>query len=530
MTPSDPPVLVGGGVQRLHVFTLLFATVSVARRFLVPAIIGGVSAGDEFGEVVRWALLFLAVPAAAIAAARYFSFRYRIDGEELRIDSGIVSRKHRVIPLARVQNIELRQSIFHSLAGVTELRVETAGGGETEAVLSVVDREVGAELRELLLARRRPAEPPSAEAGGGELLAEARAPVATLLAHLTPRDLVIAGATANQAGLIGAVLIGALQFIDDLPFEIELPTAVVDAGTRLTELGVVGLVLFALALAFLLLVLGWIVSIVGSVIGYHDFTLEQRDGELRKRYGILQRREGNLPLERVQAVRIEETLLRRPLGLAAIKIESAGGGPGAQRGGAEAFLPLARAADIDRLIAGVFPDLAYRSLVLSPVHPRAKRRLVVRYLLRLTILTALAALVAGIDALLLLLLAPPAVALALAQYRNRGYSLLPDFVVTRRGVLNRITWLIPIRKVQTVHLREDPFQRRLGLTTLVVDTAAGGRVASVVDVGRETGRDLGCLLSERVPTAVRMAERGSRRARRPAAAPIDGAPSPAANE
>jgi uncharacterized membrane protein YdbT with pleckstrin-like domain len=45
---------------------------------------------------------------------------------------------------------------------------------------------------------------------------------------------------------------------------------------------------------------------------------------------------------------------------------------------------------------------------------------------------------------------------------------------------------VPDRKIQTVHVAETPLQRRHGLGTVIVDTAAGGtfKDARVVDLGR----------------------------------------------
>ena len=512
MTPSDQVTLPASErPQRLHPFTMLFAALSVGRRFLLPAIIGGVSAGGgETGDVVRWILGILAVPALGFAVAKYATFRFRLGAEELVIDSGVLQRKHRVIPLARVQNIELRQGVLQTFCGVVEVRVETAGGGgETEAVLSVLDREAGETLREQLLARRRGA--------AGDIVAPSSATepqaVVTRLAHLSPRDLAIAGATANQAGLIAAGLLGLLQFVDDLPFV--FPAPVRELTLRWEEAGAVGVAVLLLIGVVLLVIVGWVVSIVGSVVGYHDFTLDREGNELRKRYGLVSRREASVPLERVQSVRVEESLLRRPFGLATLKIESAGGNPGErQRGGAEAFLPLARREEIDCLVAGVFPDVGYGGLHLTGVHPSARRRLVVRYALRLLLLAAFLAVVARAAAWVPLALLPIGVGLAHWQYRNRGYATLPGYIIARRGVFNRITWIIPERKLQTLHATQDPFQRRLGLASLTVDTAAGGRVAAIVDLARQDALGLAAALAERVPAAVRDAAR-SRSPRRP---------------
>ena len=81
----------------------------------------------------------------------------------------------------------------------------------------------------------------------------------------------------------------------------------------------------------LLLLVGWMISIAGAFVRFHGFTLSVDGGEMRKRYGLLTVHEASVPLQRVQAIRVEETFLRRWLGLASLMIETAGGSPGRSR-------------------------------------------------------------------------------------------------------------------------------------------------------------------------------------------------------
>ncbi|HEV2131401.1 MAG TPA: PH domain-containing protein, partial [Longimicrobiaceae bacterium] len=201
--------------RRLHPFTLLFEAIRVARAFVVPALVGGASAGSgDFGRMLVWGAAFLSIPALFAAIAKYLTFRYRLAGEELILDSGVLSKSRRVIPLARVQNIDIQQSALQRLFRVAELSVETAGGNRTEAVLTVLAQEEAQALREELLAqRRRVAGTPEPEA----------APAATALARLSVRDLTLAGATANEAGLVAALLAGGIQLLTELPINIPLP-------------------------------------------------------------------------------------------------------------------------------------------------------------------------------------------------------------------------------------------------------------------------------------------------------------------
>ncbi len=535
MTRSEPTDR--DGRRRLHPFTLLFATISVARRLILPAVVGGISRADgDAGRLVGWVVGILAIPAFVIAALRYATFRYRLGPDELVIDSGVLRRQHRVIPLVRVQNIDLRESALQRVCGVVELRVETAGSGSgAEASLEVLGRSEAEQLRTELLARRRMSREQAGRhqgegegEGEGELDAASaseageESPPVHVLAHLGTARLAAAGATANEAGFIAAVLAAGLQFVDDFALERYLPVLAIQE--RLESATVTGAVL-VIALALLtLLMLGWVVSIVGAVVGYHDFTLERIGGELRKRHGLLGRRQTTIPLERVQGLRIEESLLRRPLHLAALKIETAGGSPREQqKRGAETFVPIASSADVPALVRGVFADLDVGSARFLRVHPRSRQRAFMRHAFVALVVLGFSAVVSLVQTGVVsstfawwVPLLGAAWGLAAWQYRHRGYALLPGYVLARAGVLNRITWIVPDRKIQTVHRVATPFQRRHGLSTLVIDTASGGRQGRVADLGDDA--------------AEAMLEEGATRARsrrRPADVVIDGTGAPA---
>ncbi len=482
--------------HRLHPLTLVFAALSWARRLIFPAVVGAFSASREApGTFVFWLAVILTLPAFLFALAKFLSFRYRVGAEELIITSGILRRHHRVIPFSRVQNIEMRQGVLHQLAGVAELRVETAGGaGEAEADLTVLSRDVAQALRLDVMARRQRA----VQRRTGEERPAPELVAARTLARLSTGDLVIAGATANEAGLIAAALFGALQFLD--PFAERII-----GQLDLVELPAVSAaILFVIVALAAFIVLGWIVSILGSVIGYHGFTLERVGKELRKSYGLLNRRESVIPLERVQALRIEESLLRRPFGLASLKVATAGGPSGErQRGGAEAFLPLARRDELPALVAGVFPELDLHALNFRPVHPRSRRRAFIRYAAVLLLIASALGWLVDREWAMLLLLLPALYGLAAWQYRHRGYALAPGFVAARNGVLNRITWVVPDQKLQVLLTSETPFQRRHGLASLVIDTAGGGRQAVVVDLARGDALQLQAELAVRLRAALR---------------------------
>ncbi len=80
-----------------------------------------------FAAVVSFPIIALGI---ALNVARYFSFRYILEADDLRIHKGLIGRGEISIPYTKIEDINLDQSIFYRIIGVAKLFVIT--GGETE--------------------------------------------------------------------------------------------------------------------------------------------------------------------------------------------------------------------------------------------------------------------------------------------------------------------------------------------------------------------------------------------------------------
>jgi putative membrane protein len=205
---------------------------------------------------------------------------------------------------------------------------------------------------------------------------------------------------------------------------------------------------------------------------------------------MLSRFQASSPLHRIQAVRIEQPLLRRLVGYASSVAETAGS-PGGEGEGAGTLTPIAPSAHAIELTARVLGPGRDEIESLEPVSRLTIRRGFLRALLALAI-PAVGGVFLLADAGAIAWATPPVLAAALsvwysrARYRAIGYRLADAHVVTREGVFTRRWWSVPLSKVQTVAVRRSPFQRRLGLASISVDTAGGRSPIRIVDLPEET--------------------------------------------
>jgi putative membrane protein len=443
--------------RRLHPAALAVWTSEILGR-LGLGLVALVVIGDELVLLVL-ALLVLSLAGVVV---RYVRFSYRIEGSALVLQGGLLRRYRRVLPIARIQSVDVVQKLTHRAFRVIELRVEVAGGHQTEAALAALAPEEAEALRVRLLSDVR----------------EARPDIPPLV-QVSPAELLLAGVTGGRVAVFAALL-GYLQEL--LPEDVLAGFAqrVGDSGTR-------GL-LTVLALVSLLLVISVIFSVIATVFVYWDFTVRREGERLVVTRGLFEKRRAVVPIARLQAIQLDENLIRRLFGLASLKAVTAGYAARSEdQQETSMLLPIGRREMAIRLAGDV---LAMPANVLVERLDPAPRHAFVRRLLYAVPLGIAAVVVAvaivadgpvGFVPLPILALAG-AVVLPIASWRALGHTIAGKFAVTRSGALVRRTTFVPVVNLQHLSLTVSPLQRLLGLAT--VRLAIPRATATAIDLER----------------------------------------------
>jgi putative membrane protein len=452
LSPAERPAAPLSQPRRLHPAEIVLAALENLREILIAAVVG-LFVGGGAGGMPPIAGVMLALGGLAVATVlgyvRWRTTTYSVGGEALHFRHGVISPDETSVPIGRIQAVDATQGPVQRLFGVQELHVQTAGGGsEGEIVLRAVSAAAASELR--------------AVAGLPD-------PVARDLPEwrLGPGALLVTAVTAPQLGVI-LPLVGAFAATgDDVLFGGGEGEQLIDK--LLDDPGLLLLVALAVAGAALLL------SFVGAIVTFAGFSLV-RDGErLRIRRGLLARRAASVPLSRVHAVDVVEGVLRRPFGLASVRMETAG--YRSEAAAAQTLLPLVRVRDVPRLLAEFAPALAEQTEASTLQQPPARARR--RYALP----PALAGAALGAALTVFVPVAWPAVpALALLgaadgllRHRAAGWRDDGRRLVVRRRVLARRTLLARVDRLQEHGVRASPLQRRASLADFEAAVGSGRR-------------------------------------------------------
>ena len=442
--PEGPPPALAAP-QRLHPAEIVLAAFDNIRQIVFGAAIA-LFAGGGTRPLIGLAIALVGAGAAIVFG--YVSWThttYAVAGRALHFRRGVLSPDETSIPLGRIQAIDATQGPIQRLFGVQELNVQTGGGGaKGEIVLRAVSEAAASELR--------------AAAGLPD-------PIARDLPEwrLGMGGLVVAAITAPQLGvilpLVGALAAGA----DDLIFPNGDRSGLIDALPR--DAGGIALLVGLVAAAALLL------AVAGAIVAFAGFRLVRDGDRLRIQRGLVQRRAASLPLSRVHAVDVVEGLLRRPFGLASVRIETAGYAK--EAAAAQTLLPLVRVRDVQGLLDEFVPRLAGAMPALKRPPARARRRYALPPALfglavagGLTVAVPSAWPAIGLFALLGALA-------GVLRHAAAGWSDDGRRFVARGGALGRRTLVARADRLQQHELTATVVQRRAGLADFAASVGSG---------------------------------------------------------
>jgi putative membrane protein len=124
-------------LRRLHPMTLVYRFV-VSLPALVLILRPALRSSDANAWLSLAMLVLYGVFIIPLIVLQYMRFRYSVTPREVIIQKGVLNTQHRSIPMERIQNIEIEQSLLPRMMGLAKVKIETAGSSSTEGVIEYV--------------------------------------------------------------------------------------------------------------------------------------------------------------------------------------------------------------------------------------------------------------------------------------------------------------------------------------------------------------------------------------------------------
>ncbi|GAA1596560.1 PH domain-containing protein [Kribbella sancticallisti] len=292
--------------------------------------------------IAGFGLIGVLVGGILLGALSWWFTKWQLTEDAIRVDSGFLFRRTRIIRFDRIQAIDVAQPFVARLFGMAELRMDVAGGGKSDGRLSYFTYDEAQKLRGLLLVRAK-----------GEQAIEQQTQ------QPEPEPLLV----VPTGRLLGATL---------------LSSTVLGSAAALIWLIVATTVLeFHVGLfAGLPLLLGVVQPIWKQVVGNHGFTLSETQDGLRTKRGLFDVQRQTIPPGRVQGLLITEPLIWRLIGWSRVDLDIAGVA-GSQADGEDdnegaQLLPVGERQEVAGVLARVLPGLDLAAIEMHRAPARAK--------------------------------------------------------------------------------------------------------------------------------------------------------------
>ncbi len=462
--------------KRIHPISVVLTALKQLKEMIVPIIF--VTIFGRRGS--EWDIFSLGIPAAVIALSLIYSFifwlrfTYRIEENELRIESGVFVRHKRYIPFERIHSLDQSEGILHRAFGLVKLKVETAAPGgigkeEAEAVLAAISKQEANRFQEILKEIKN---------RNVKMVADEEQAEESLIYKMSTKELIMLATTSGGVGVILSAVIAFLTQIEELiPYK-----TVFDQFNSFITNGIV--VISVLVLIGFLFV--WFIALIGTMFKYANFSVRKTGADFVISRGLIEKRQITVPLKRIQSVRISQNILRQPFGYGTVFFETAGGSVENKELSKVMVLPIVKRKEMAEILGKWLPDYQLNVKVQHAPNRALWRYLIKGWLMILPVIL-IPPIFLGPWAWLTLLLILPITYLQYLTHHDAGWSIDENQLTLQFREINKHIVFVTKRKIQSVKSSESYFQRNQGLSTIraLVKSGHGGGGGRVIDIERE---------------------------------------------
>ncbi|MDL5042187.1 MULTISPECIES: PH domain-containing protein [Heyndrickxia] len=446
--------------KRYHPLLILFRIGDFVKSyFILFIILFIVNAGSRSPMLTYGRYLFLLFFAIVMVYhfLKWYTHKYALDESAFHLYRGIFNKTERTIPFSKIQNINRHTSFFHRIFHVTSVSFETGISGDEAAVLfEVITRKEAERIIDIVQNDKRKTFEPDAEEKEKERVV-----------HFKPtrKDTLKASFTSLSPLAVIPIFFSFYSNVDDI-VDIDKKARGMLSYIISSWWIVSGIVLFVALIAV-------IFGMARTFLKYGKYEISSDDERIYITKGVIEETSFFIEKHKVQAVEVEQSLLKRLLGLAEVKLTSAGRldfeGEKLELNSLYPFLPVKRAYEI---INEILPDYE----VAQEMRQLPKKSLWVRllapswiWIIATVVLYFWKPEIFGLRVPWWLLSAFLFVSILVARwigYLHTKYVLNDRFIQLQSGIFTTSLFLSKREKVIEVRVSRNFFQKWLGLASI----------------------------------------------------------------
>ncbi|MFR4249176.1 MAG: PH domain-containing protein [Leuconostoc lactis] len=287
--------------MRQSKFAVIAMVMQTAKDLLLPFVFVMLQGQRNIGQQALWTGGFLLV-ALVLGVVKWFFFTYELTPHEITVHQGVFVKRRTHVPFERVQTLTKTQPFIFQPFEVFQVRIETSGKADDQLTFNALTPAQIATIERY----RQAAQTTSV---GTTTTAQ---PQASATYQIDQRALIRYALTSfGSLGIIGVILTLLSEVSNHLPESVM-------AGLDHWLSG--GSLMFYATLTAVVIFLGIGVAFLKIYNQYYGFTMTRVGQHLAISRGLLTKHTMQLRTTRVQAIQLEQSLLRRALRLVTVSV------------------------------------------------------------------------------------------------------------------------------------------------------------------------------------------------------------------
>ncbi|OIQ18665.1 MAG: hypothetical protein BM557_07005 [Flavobacterium sp. MedPE-SWcel] len=401
-----------------------------------------------------------------VAYLRYYNFTFFLDedNDEFVIKEGILNKSRIAIPLEKIQQVNINQSLIQKIIGVHALEVDTAGSSKKEVAIKAITHDLALALKKRLL-----------ESDKKVVSIENTEDVANekqgTFIQISFASLLKTGITSNYARSFAVLLAFVLtvfqnveQYLDDYSISQYVTAEVL---LQFIVFIIVGIIIITL-----------LINLIRTILKYFNYKITQQQNSLLLSFGLLNTRNTIIKPERVQMVGVRRNFFQRKIDIQDVKIKQASSSDSSSKEQQKLAIEIPGCSENekDTLLKFILGKIPERGVMLKPNIRKVIIQTLFFLIMPLSIFFTFSYL--NISMLYDYGVYVPVYSLFVIlliyfSYRNNRLFVNNDFIIKQSGAWDIDNDFLAPHKIQAISLKQYFWHKRANIGTVKLYTAGG---------------------------------------------------------
>jgi len=391
---------------------------------------------------------------------KYRNFKFHINDDYFFLNEGILNKGKTSIPKSKIQNVYIKQNLIQQIINVVSVSIETAGDDSAEIEIKALNNDKANDLKKQLLNTVAVSE-----------ITNSFTSVENIYFKASTKKLLLEGISENHLKSLWLILIFIAGIYNDLKDFIKTANLKSKFGDyfNLSDEQLFTAILLNISLVLSLIFVSFFYSLIRVFFVNFNLKIVENLKGLEISKGLFNKISLNLNESRIQTATIKTNSFKKTLGLYNVKFTQAM--LNKKQKGNFSIIGLGKNKALE-LIDKFYPKVFENEQHSKPEHYFIRIK-TMRWVALLILLNIIFFFISKELFLLNILLIPFVFFNIKAKYRKAKYSFNDKYLtVNKGGLIETITQVMELHKIQAVKIKQSIFQKRRGIASVILYSAS----------------------------------------------------------